>query len=968
MSQTKIMLRCFAFFYFFSFLFNTSFAQHFQFKTYQLEGGHSRGLIKGVIADEIGFIWSATDEGLIRYDGSHSIFFKDELPGGFAKALCSRTNGQLLVLHDFGLTEIISKADTTYFKKILSAGKTDTDEELFYPKTIFEDIHENIWIGENQTIVRFASEKIKKYRLNCNPLLGLRFKSFSFAEDDFGKLWVISNSGNFYSFKPQEDVFVEIPLGIHLENVNSLTKIGTDLFWIGTKNGLFELKITAHTKIVYCKPIHAGPVNISCGILVNNSDYFVGTFNNGLFSAEIDNPTIEFRKVEKVPFVDILGLFYDENNGLCVNSSENITLLIPYFFKTLNLNEQNIVESVSLRPDGSLLVGSSNKAFVIENVDDQWQTTLLPFFDEQSLMSAFCENDRIWIGTLDGQILKFDLNQQRLSKIKDIQAGGYISHIFQDKAGNTWAAGNSAHGLIRISKNDKTRFYYEKGLASAKVLLESDSFGLYAGGGDADSYLFHYDHSLDTFYDISVPLNFETRENFRVEDLVFDHGENLLLATSDGLLKYHLSPNIRKEDRLERIDLKKVPIDEPAKALAISEEGEIWVSTTSGLLKYRDHSSLLFDKSSGLPSNNLTYRGLLFDENDNLWVATAKGLAFYQQTTANRRMTPTPIFPSIKVNGIKELAETVEQREFPHNSVFEIEFRSLSFPTDKVKYQNRILGKDTTWSSPKMNSPLFLSSLAPGKYTFQLRAQQQGGFLWSNPNSFHFTIVRPWYKKWWAPILFVVAVLPFLYALLRLYSWNLVKKTEKLESIIEERTKEINRQKNEIIEQKNKIIEQNEKVRRLTEKQFQAQIEFKNKELTTHTLNQIQKNEALKELRVKIIEAIRQTKRKTESKVELRNFLSLIDYSFRKDEEWDKFKLYFEDVHVGFFENLVSAHPNFTPHDLRHCALIKLNLTILETATILGISPKSVKTHRFRLRKKMGLPSQASLIDYIMQL
>ena len=152
----------------------------------------------------------------------------------------------------------------------------------------------------------------------------------------------------------------------------------------------------------------------------------------------------------------------------------------------------------------------------------------------------------------------------------------------------------------------------------------------------------------------------------------------------------------------------------------------------------------------------------------------------------------------------------------------------------------------------------------------------------------------------------------------------------------------------------------------LKEEQYKNELDYKNKQLTTYTLNLIQKNQSLKELRLKINQVIRSSSKS--SFQEMRKLINLIDYSFRKDEDWDNFKLYFEEVHIGFFESLIKRHPKLTSLDLRHCALIRLNLTIEEMATIIGISADSIKTARFRLKKKMELDSKTDLLEYMMSI
>lgn len=162
---------------------------------------------------------------------------------------------------------------------------------------------------------------------------------------------------------------------------------------------------------------------------------------------------------------------------------------------------------------------------------------------------------------------------------------------------------------------------------------------------------------------------------------------------------------------------------------------------------------------------------------------------------------------------------------------------------------------------------------------------------------------------------------------------------------------------------KNKTDLENTK---LKEKQFQQDLEFKNKQLTTHSLHLVQKNEVLKELKQRIAELQSTVSGKTDSN--LRSIGQLVDYSFNLDKDWEEFKHYFEEIHTGFFDSLKSRFPELTSNELRLSALLKLNLTSKEIATILSIAPDSVKTARYRLRKKFGLETDDNLVDFLQQI
>ena len=67
-------------------------------------------------------------------------------------------------------------------------------------------------------------------------------------------------------------------------------------------------------------------------------------------------------------------------------------------------------------------------------------------------------------------------------------------------------------------------------------------------------------------------------------------------------------------------------------------------------------------------------------------------------------------------------------------------------------------------------------------------------------------------------------------------------------------------------------------------------------------------------------------------------------------------------------KKIKQLHPSLTANDLRLCAYLRLNLASKEIAPLLNISPRSVEVKRYRLRKKMDLPHEISLTNYIIEL
>lgn len=83
------------------------------------------------------------------------------------------------------------------------------------------------------------------------------------------------------------------------------------------------------------------------------------------------------------------------------------------------------------------------------------------------------------------------------------------------------------------------------------------------------------------------------------------------------------------------------------------------------------------------------------------------------------------------------------------------------------------------------------------------------------------------------------------------------------------------------------------------------------------------------------------------------------------DEQWEDFRALFEKVHSGYLRRVKEKFPSLTPAEIRFIALAKLQLSTKEMATMLGVSPVSVRSTWSRLRKKVQLPEAESLEKWL---
>jgi hypothetical protein len=140
------------------------------------------------------------------------------------------------------------------------------------------------------------------------------------------------------------------------------------------------------------------------------------------------------------------------------------------------------------------------------------------------------------------------------------------------------------------------------------------------------------------------------------------------------------------------------------------------------------------------------------------------------------------------------------------------------------------------------------------------------------------------------------------------------------------------------------------------------EIEAKNLLLDNFTRKMVEKSELVEELRTQIEQFRSEI---TEPKERIENVSQILNSSILTEEDWEQFKGLFDQVHRNFFAELKLKHPNLTAAEVRIAALLKLNLSTREMASMLGISVESANKARYRLRKKLDLQPEQDLQEFI---
>lgn len=121
--------------------------------------------------------------------------------------------------------------------------------------------------------------------------------------------------------------------------------------------------------------------------------------------------------------------------------------------------------------------------------------------------------------------------------------------------------------------------------------------------------------------------------------------------------------------------------------------------------------------------------------------------------------------------------------------------------------------------------------------------------------------------------------------------------------------------------------------------------------------------------KAQLIESLEHKFIEKEFSEERQQYLSeLSNQKILTDEDWQKFKGLFEKLHPGFFSLLKEKFPDITLAEKRIAALIRMQLTTKEMASILGISEASALRTRSRLKFRLNLSSEINLENYLINL
>jgi len=533
------------------------------------------------------------------------------------------------------------------------------------------------------------------------------------------------------------------------------------------------------------------------------------------------------------------------------------------------------------------------------------------------------KSDRVLIGCYSGMFVlwKQDGHWTKLSRIK----GFYEStKFFEEDRYGVWVS-HDQKGIIRLQL-----------AADGVTLLRVKSYGFNEG----------------------LPSN----QKVGIEKI----GGKILFITPNGVYRYN-----GKRDRMEPdngVGGFNKYFQPGIKRLAESF-GNVWTLSESQLNLYTPQGRLCDNIKGGLELKE-GYEMVYPLSGLSALIASEKG--FYMAQFQKKQSAQANLF--LKVNrvvlsrydsllysasfGAEKMMPKISYR---YNSL-RFEFGVVDYLLSSgVEYSYKLEGYDD-WSPWSHGTTKEYTALHEGEYTFKVKARTANGQV--AVDEFVFRVRPPWYRSWWAYIIYLILLYVAGRYLVTLDKRRIRRHSRQIEA----------RQQAELAAREEEFrrleMEREKEIINLKSEQLESDLMHKSRELSNVMLNFVSKNEMLQDLKsdlLKISTAIPEQEN-VHMKKRLLALSGKIDQNMQHDEDWKKFEQNFDYVNNGFLQKLTDQYPELTYSERKMCVYLKMDLLSKEIASLLNISPRSVETVRYRLRKKFGMERDENLRDFLSKL
>tara|TARA_R110000787_G_scaffold120553_1_gene231512 strand:+ start:908 stop:3703 length:2796 start_codon:yes stop_codon:yes gene_type:complete len=710
------------------------------------------------------------------------------------------------------------------------------------------------------------------------------------------------------------------------------------LFLMNTDNSIKEWDINLNSKL--------NKYSIYNSLQLKNGDFILGTVSNGILYLN-SKKEIEYNINQNKGLGNntVLSLFEDTNENVWLgldNGISNINFNAPFRVYKDNLGILGSVYTTLL--DNNILYLGTNQGLFYKDQNKKGSFKFIKGTEGQvwSLQkiknTLFCSHDNGTYVIIEGKAEKVN-NTSGTWLLKEVSGksnlliqGNYNGLNILEKSTSKWVLRNKIKGFDISSRHIEF-------ISKNKLLVSHEYKGVYL---------------LNINDDFNEVISYsKTEVDKSIKSSLRLYNNKVLYGSGKGVYHYDkISLNFKKDSILSNL------LDSAGyiSGKLISANNRLFAFTNENInyVQRGKLSSKYEIKTIPIP-NNLRetkdgYENIIFIGNDRYLIGTANGYIISDLTSKskNNKLIKLDAVTAHSIEGKEKWLSLVKDGELKN---VENHIKISYSVSDYSKYlhsayQYRLVGFNNTWSDWSIKSEVYFKNLPHGKYTFEVKAKI-GDEITSNSLNYTFSIEKPWHLN---PIALIVYLFSSIILVLVIHFFYRGYYKRQRKKLLKDKEKEL-----EI-----KQLENEQQLMHYRNLDLQKDIDSKNRELGLSTMNLIKRNE--------LLSTIKKELSNTNGIDDTKKVINLINNNLNTSDDWKLFEEAFKNTDKGFIKKLKSKHSNLTSNDLRLCTYLRLNLSSKEIAPLLNISIRSVEVKRYRLRKKMDLPHEASLSSYILQI
>jgi signal transduction histidine kinase/ligand-binding sensor domain-containing protein len=721
-------------------------AAQYYVESWTTENGLPHNVVTALQQTRDGYIWMATSDGLVRFDGVRfTIFNRSNSPG----------------LRSNRFTSLYEAADGAIWAGTEGSGVTRYAQGVFTTYTTQDGLAHNhvravtgsatgdVWMLSGDRIVQWDGT-LKRLRPAAPRGLTLVFSRSEWNRH----VWWASDREHLYRFEAGQVSVRQIPAALRGLSNNRFEEDGAGTLWMGTLDRRIARITGSAVRYDAIPDLEAENGQLTSVYRDRGGHDWPLTINRLMsrfwpLPASRDTTPVAVNAVLEDREGNIwLGV---DGQGLYRIRQPRVTV----YSRAQGLLGQNVYP-VLVDRSGSVWMGVwptgvsriTNGRVVNYTVADGLASGLVTSLAEDA-------QGRVWVAShhdFNGGLRVFENGRFKEVGQTLVPPYTYVHAMLHDHAGALWVG--TDNGLVRYRDGVATTFTTKDGLASddVKAIVEEPGGRIWVGmfGGI-------------TSWQDGVFKSWTERDGLPagvVRALYHDRDGVLWVGTYDGGLGRY------KDGRFSRFTTREGLYDDGVFQILEDGRGYFWMSGNRGIQRVSKRelnavadgtasrvTSLSLGKGDGMLNaecNGGTWPSGAIGPNGTLWFPTQDGVVVIDPPTiaAASRAVP-PRIESVLIDR-SEVPLSAPIRMRPNQEALEIQYTGLSLVnSDRIRFRYRLNGLDHAWVDAGTRRTAYYSHIPPGDYTFSVAAAGSDGVWTNEAASLSIQVIPPIWRTWW---------------------------------------------------------------------------------------------------------------------------------------------------------------------------------------------------------------------------